>query len=90
MKYGFRKKMIPLRRSMDLQKKKWWAFIIRRDILTKYGFEKKDGFEMKYGFAEKKMMGICIVDERISWSMDLKKNNGSDTSMDLQKKNGYS
>ena len=36
-----KKKMLTLRQNMDLQKKKSWAFIIRREIPMKYGFEKK-------------------------------------------------
>ena len=54
-------------------------------------WKKKDGFEMKYGFAEKKMMGICNVMKDYQEVWIWKKRNGSETKYGFAEKNdGYS
>ena len=50
-----------LRQSMDLQKKNDGRSLKEESSSRTMNLEKNDGFEMKYGFAEKKMMGICNV-----------------------------
>ena len=81
------KKMLALRRSMDLQRKIWWVLVMLWKIIMKYGFEEKNvNSETKYRYAKKKIMGVHYKkrDPHEVWIW--KKKMALRRSMDLQRK----